>query len=185
LDKPDNSGGLGLGLAIVSRLSSILEHPVGLRSRLGRGSCFYIQLDAIKGVDRPQSTRFTADSIIRERMKVAIINEHAMLRDSLETLLLSWGCKVKAFSSSRKALREINEKAWRPDALIIDGTLRNTQLNLDHIQDIRDISGQDMPMILISEETNSTYTKEAQRFGFAILADPIQAPVLRDLLGNR
>ena len=185
LDKPSSAGGLGLGLAIVNRLSTILEHGVGVRSRLGRGSCFFIHLDAIQGSDRPQTARLTTSSVIRERMKVAIINENDMLRDSLQTLLASWGCKAKAFPSSGKALEEIRETAWYPDALIVDGTLRNTQLNLDHIEDIRDISGQDMPMILISEETNSTYAKEAQRFGFALLADPIDASVLRDLLGNR
>ncbi|MDX8387954.1 MAG: hybrid sensor histidine kinase/response regulator [Ghiorsea sp.] len=181
----EKNSGLGLGLSIVNRLSGKLNHPVGLRSKLGKGSCFYIQLDAIDGTDRPQTARFTTDSIIRERMKVAIINEHMILRDSLETLLLSWGCHAKAFASSGKALHAITEQAWKPDAIIIDGILRNTQLNLEDIQDIRDLSGHDMPMILISEDTNSTFAKEAQNFGFALLANPVQANVLRDLLGDR
>jgi len=187
LNKPEYSpSGLGLGLAIVKRLSAILNHPVGLRSRLGKGSCFHIQLEAIQQSKKHKIPNIvTSDSVIRERMKVAVINENMMLRDSIETLLSSWGCQVKAFPSSSKALHTIKELAWKPDALIIDGTLRSTQLNLGHIQDIRNLSGQDMPMVLISDETNSTFAKEAQRFGFALLADPIESKTLRELLGNR
>jgi len=36
--------GFGLGLAIVSRLSAALGHPVGLASRAGRGSVFWVEL---------------------------------------------------------------------------------------------------------------------------------------------
>jgi len=36
--------GFGLGLAIVSRLSSVLNHPVGMSSRAGRGSVFWVAL---------------------------------------------------------------------------------------------------------------------------------------------
>src|SRR5262245_14585069 len=37
-------GGLGLGLAIVQRLGEVLEHPVGVRSRPGKGSVFSIEV---------------------------------------------------------------------------------------------------------------------------------------------
>lgn len=36
--------GFGLGLAIVSRLSHVLHHPVGMASRTGRGSVFWVEL---------------------------------------------------------------------------------------------------------------------------------------------
>lgn len=38
--------GFGLGLAIVSRLSQALGHPVGMASRPGRGSVFWVELPA-------------------------------------------------------------------------------------------------------------------------------------------
>jgi signal transduction histidine kinase len=36
--------GVGLGLAIVSRLARILDHPVTVRSQLGHGSCFSVSI---------------------------------------------------------------------------------------------------------------------------------------------
>jgi nitrogen-specific signal transduction histidine kinase/CheY-like chemotaxis protein len=185
LSKPElTPTGLGLGLAIVKRLSNLLDHPVGLRSQLGKGSCFYIQLKA-SPKSQHIATEPTIDSVIRQRMKVAVINENMMLRDSLETLLASWGCQAKAFKSSMAALNHIKTESWLPDALIVDGTLETTQLHLEDIQDIRNLSRQDMPMILITKETETTFAKEAEIFGFTLLSSPINANDLRDILGER
>ncbi|MBD3765895.1 MAG: PAS-domain containing protein, partial [Rhodobacterales bacterium] len=38
------SEGMGLGLAIVERACALLGHPLGLSSRLGRGTCFMLQV---------------------------------------------------------------------------------------------------------------------------------------------
>lgn len=43
-DRRENSAGLGLGLAIVRRMSEILHHPVTVRSRVGRGTMFAISV---------------------------------------------------------------------------------------------------------------------------------------------
>lgn len=46
LDNPerDPHKGLGLGLAIVRRTTELLGHPLDLRSRVGRGSCFRLKI---------------------------------------------------------------------------------------------------------------------------------------------
>ena len=185
LSKPQlTPTGLGLGLAIVKRLSDILEHPVGLRSQLGRGSCFYITLKASPAPKMIPETPIV-DSVIRQRMKVMVINENNMLRESLKTLLASWGCQAKAFPSTSKSLKYTQDNAWVPDALIIDGTLESTHLNLNDLQDIRTLSRQDMPMILITKKSESLFAKEALSFGFTLLQHPIEANRLRDILGER
>lgn len=43
-DRQEGSTGLGLGLAIVRRMSEILDHPVTVRSRVGRGTMFAISV---------------------------------------------------------------------------------------------------------------------------------------------
>jgi len=177
--------GLGLGLAIVQRLSKLLDHPVGLRSELGRGSCFYIELDAIEKSDEKFAVLPISDSVIRQRLKVAVINENEMLSDSLHTLLSSWGCQVKTYPSSYKALQNMQESSWRPDAIIVDGTLRTTPIDLTDIAEIRALSRQSIAMVMIAEKTNSIYVKQAQDFGFAVIASPIDAKLLRELLGER
>lgn len=39
----DRTKGLGLGLAIVAKTAALLGHPIGVRSKVGKGSAFYIE----------------------------------------------------------------------------------------------------------------------------------------------
>src|SRR5262249_1480832 len=41
-ERSDHRGGLGLGLAIVERLGQLLDHPIEVVSRVGRGSRFSV-----------------------------------------------------------------------------------------------------------------------------------------------
>ncbi len=41
--------GRGLGLAIVERIAKLLDHPIGLRSQVDRGSAFWIEMPQIDG----------------------------------------------------------------------------------------------------------------------------------------
>lgn len=45
--------GFGLGLAIVSGLSRAMGHPIGMASRVGRGSVFWVELGAVQA---PETT---------------------------------------------------------------------------------------------------------------------------------
>lgn len=49
----DRTHGLGLGLSIVQRLTRLLEHPVGVRSRLGKGSVFWVEVPATFSASAP------------------------------------------------------------------------------------------------------------------------------------
>ncbi|CAO3418407.1 ATP-binding protein [Azospirillum doebereinerae] len=46
-DRRDSTGGLGLGLSIVRRTAQILDHPVTVRSRLGRGTVFSVSVPLV------------------------------------------------------------------------------------------------------------------------------------------
>ena len=48
IPQPGTDEGFGLGLAIVSGLSRTLGHPVGMVSRVGRGSVFWVQLPVLQ-----------------------------------------------------------------------------------------------------------------------------------------
>ena len=47
--------GLGLGLSIVERLGRVLEHPVGLRSRAGKGSVFFVTAPLGRAAPKPRA----------------------------------------------------------------------------------------------------------------------------------
>jgi signal transduction histidine kinase len=51
IPQPGTDEGFGLGLAIVSGLSRALGHPVGMLSRVGHGSVFWVQLPVFQAGD--------------------------------------------------------------------------------------------------------------------------------------
>ena len=53
---PGTAEGFGLGLAIVVRLSRVLRHRVGLRSSLGVGSVFWVEVNALNADADVQTT---------------------------------------------------------------------------------------------------------------------------------
>lgn len=50
---PARAEGLGLGLSITQRLAALLGHPVRLRSAVGKGSVFSVELPLADGARRP------------------------------------------------------------------------------------------------------------------------------------
>jgi len=177
-----NTNGLGLGLAIAQRLSHILQHPIGLRSRLGHGSCFHIKLKACAVENKKNTAPDSKIQPVKKDLKVVVINQNKAILDGLETLLQSWGCQVKTFPSSLGAKQILPSLEWQADTLIIDGTLRCTHLDLNQVQDIYQTSRQSMPMILIVQNTENMFAKQAKDLGFSLLTDPVNSNELQQLL---
>ena len=46
-DQRDSGRGLGLGLSIVRRMAEMLDHPVTVRSRVGRGTVFAVSVPRV------------------------------------------------------------------------------------------------------------------------------------------
>ncbi len=66
----DSTKGLGLGLSIVARLAGILDHPIEVRSRPGRGSVFAVSIPAATPVlpsltEPPAGFPFRANILVR------------------------------------------------------------------------------------------------------------------------
>lgn len=175
LDQTENQGkNLGLGLAIVQRLSLILKHPIILRSRLGHGSCFSLHLPAsIASASHPR-LQHEVDSSLPQDLHVAIVINNAMIRESLTQLIMSWGCRVHAFSSSVQMLQHHQSTALQTKALIIDDN-----------QIIAQVAAQNMNVILITQDIHTAYAQEAKRLGFHLLSDPINPRLLKKRLSHQ
>src|SRR5919109_572586 len=88
--------GLGLGLSIVDRIGRVLDHKIDVKSSLGRGSHFCVEVPLSTA---PASAQAPRDVVQIDRGQLAgtsvlcIDNEPAIL-DGMEALLGGWGCRV-------------------------------------------------------------------------------------------
>ncbi len=87
----DSTKGLGLGLAIVARLSEILDHPVEVRSLPGRGSVFAVTLPKAEPAPLPVAE---PPAGIPFQSRVVVRMSDDTLSGDLCSLLDGWGYKT-------------------------------------------------------------------------------------------
>jgi signal transduction histidine kinase len=196
--------GLGLGLAVVRRLSLLGPTPVSLLSRPGRGSVFSVQLprlipsDAMLNPPAPLAPpaaaapqRDARDAPQRPRAVVLIDDEPDVL-DSTALVLRQHGWLPAAGATPEAALEALialqtsgdMEEGDMPVALISDHRLGLSINGLDVLRQLRYEFGDDLPAFLLTGEASSSLVLEAEAEGVTLLHKPLQAEMLVHLLDD-
>lgn len=154
LDNPGRNRhrGHGMGLAIVARLSRLLQHPVDLRSRLGRGSCFSLSLPLAFAA---QTTELPAPAVPVEPLhgrRVALVEDDEAVREATVNLLRAWGCEVWADAAAAPLLATLGTAGVRPEYIISDWRLEQGD-GVAAIEALRAWAGDGVPALLLSGET--------------------------------
>jgi len=88
---------LGLGLATVKRVAALLDSPLSLDSKLGRGSVFRIRVPAgnpAAVTAAPEPALLNIDALAGK--VVAVVEDDGMVREGLVSLLEQWRCRPVA-----------------------------------------------------------------------------------------
>ena len=168
----DRSRGLGLGLAVVKRLSRLLGLPVRVRSRTGRGTRFTVEVPlhaswSVGGTERAMP------SLDRPGGLALIIDDEELILQSLRLVLEQWGWDVLSAVSGEEALRQLEGAERLPDVIIADYRLRYERTGVDAIRDIHAFAGEIIPAILLTGDTSPDRIREARRSGFTVLHKPV------------
>ena len=113
------SEGMGLGLAIVERAAALLGHPLGLKSRLGRGSCFLLQLPLTAPPTNTPPVLPPPHSALQNKI-VLLVEPDPDLRRALSMLMEKWGISVLDTETIADGIALIAEIGITPDALVLD-----------------------------------------------------------------
>jgi two-component system, sensor histidine kinase len=175
--------GLGLGLAIVERISRLLGLEVGVRSWLGRGSCFFVRLDygtAIAAMAESDQVDLAFARPLSGRC-IAVVENDEWALDAMQTLLRSWGCAVVPAISTAEALDALAAMGRAPDAVIADYHL-NDELGTEAVARIRQQFGRQVPALVTSGDRSGELTAEIKALGYAFLAKPTPPARMRAML---
>jgi CheY-like chemotaxis protein len=180
----DRSRGLGLGLATVRRIVQLLGHPLWLRSTVGKGSRFTLEVP-IADPARVQSVAQTIEQKVPNLIGgklIIVIDDEESVRLGMRSLLESWGCKCIAAMDSAEALKSINGRA--PDFIIADLRLRGDSTGIDAIRELRAELGNAIPAVLISGDTATEQLRKVSAAGLTMMHKPLKAVRLRALLNH-
>lgn len=180
----DDQQGLGLGLAIVTRLASLLGHEVTLRSIPDRGSCFAVTVPLIVAETvappvHPHPSPAACDGL------VLVINDEAAAFDALHLLLSDWGYAVITATSATDALASVLSSGRQPDLVISDTRLIQSDGGVLIIQRLRDELGTALPGVILTGNTDPALRALAETQGLAVLHKPVMPDSLRQLLQDR
>ena len=178
----DRSKGLGLGLAIVSRLGRLLGHRVDLRSRPGHGSMFSIDVPCGDArLIRPPAAAGTPGPIPDDALVVLVDDESAILRGMAE-LFDTWHIDLVTARSADEAEHWLASLDRVPDVIVSDYRLPDDADGIEVITRLRQKFGRDIPAILVTGDTAPDTILRISRAGFPLLHKPLRPAKLRALL---
>lgn len=172
----DRRRGHGLGLAIVARLSRLLQHPVQLRSHPGRGSCFSVLLPPAQ----PQAAPAGPPPLVLplQGLVVALVEDDDAVREATVTLLQAWGCDVWADAGPQALLARLQAAGVQPARIVSDWRLTEGD-GLDAIHRLRAHAGRTLPALLLSGENLPMTAESLAAEGITRARKPLPAPALR------
>ncbi len=180
----DRSKGIGLGLAIVERLTRLLHHPLLLRSALNRGSTFSVTVPRMLGPDELRAGTRTPDAALPKAdrfdgLRVLVVDDDMLVRTSTAGILESWGCDV----STGENLQEIREKYAEShfDLVICDYRLPDGN-GLQLADRLSERCEEPPAFILVSGDTAPQILLAAKERGLHLLHKPVRPAKLRSLI---
>jgi signal transduction histidine kinase/CheY-like chemotaxis protein len=182
----DRRKGLGLGLAIVERLSRLLNHPVELRSTVGKGSMFAITvpLGARENYIPLETSPDTAGVFDLSGSLVLVIDDECAVQEGMAALLRKWQCEVLTAGSGKEMLQQLVSVQRLPDLIISDYRLRGGENGIEVVELLRNEFNVDIPALLVTGDTAPDRLRDAEASGLPILHKPLNPARLRTLIAN-
>jgi signal transduction histidine kinase/CheY-like chemotaxis protein len=182
----DRTRGVGLGLAIVRRLTTLLDHPLKLQSRPGQGTCFSIEVPRTNALPQVNFAELAAarDPVAPGSGLILVVDDEGAIQSAMQSLLESWGYAVIAAGSYEETLRKVADCTQHPGLIICDYRLRDNETGTAVIERLRNEYNDAIPGMLITGDTAPDRIKEAQASGYLLLHKPVPNEVLRAAIGR-
>ncbi len=176
----------GLGLAIVERVARTLGHRLRIRSQVGQGSVFSVEV--------PYG-RVSADSESRDvspaegpgslsgATVLVVENEEGVLV-AMRELLEGWGCRVVTERSGQRALTELARSGGAPKIAVVDYHLDENENGLEVIDLVRSAYAEAIPGLIITADACPRLHDRIRASKLHALRKPVKPSKLRALMSH-
>ena len=179
LDNParERSKGLGLGLAIVQRLADLLGHKIDVRSRLGTGSVFTVEvpLGRLEAAQSPVADQDKTQANAPLRGTILIVEDDPAVLEMLQMLFDDEGHRTLVAADGHKALELAAQGSTTPDLVVADYNLPNGLNGLEIIAKLQEQAQRAIPAIILTGDISADSLREIAGHGCVHLNKPVRA----------
>lgn len=179
-DARERNNGLGLGLFIVQRLVLLLGCKVHVRSRLGKGSVFAIEIALPgDGVDTPKPVALKVPSPVAlpaihgKNRVILVIEDDQDVRELLALLLEAEGYRVTTAYDGHSALDLVQKETIKPDLVIADYNLPRGMDGLQVVAKLREAADRLVPTVILTGDISTKTLAEIARNACVHLSKPV------------
>ena len=178
----ERSRGLGLGLAIVQRLSNLLGHPVDLRSRPGHGSMFSIRvpMEASAHASSSYPRGGSAVEHAKGSASILVVEDDPTIRELLEMLLRAGGHRPIGAADGVVAIASTEI----PDIIVADFNLPNGPNGVEVVAKLREKFQRAIPAIVLTGDISTQTLRAIAALGCTHLDKPVETTELMRAVAN-
>lgn len=122
--------------------------------------------------------------MVNKTVFLVVIDDEAIVLETLKLLLQRSGFEVLAALSAEDAVADLAACGKDPDVIIADHRLANYKAGTDAIRLVRNFAGKSIPGIIITGDTSSRLIQDIQASGIRIMHKPVQAETLKNVIND-
>lgn len=185
---------VGLGLAIVARMIETLNHSITVSTVDNRGTVFRLSMLAAERMDvdvlgshnsqRNNNVMAPGSDKLKD-IRILFLENDFVVLNAMDSLLKQWGCDYRLVSSTPEALSVVASEQWQPDLVLADQHLDDNETGLSTIEQIRKITSDNLPAVVITANPSIELSRLAQAVDVEVMHKPIKPAQLRAMISHQ
>jgi signal transduction histidine kinase/CheY-like chemotaxis protein len=183
-----HSAGHGLGLSVVARCAALMKAQLGMQSKLGHGSRFWIRLPKANlpqsGAKQPTSSPLSQPQSWPAigQGRCLIVEDDPQVSRAWQALMKAWGVEARFASNSFEAFASL-QTGFLPQAIFCDERLRAGESGFELLKALME-KCPDARGAMVSGEFNAPALAQAEDEGYLVLRKPVDIGLVHALLSR-
>lgn len=186
LNSNQSASGLGLGLAISERITTLLGFTISVKSTLDKGTCFSIKLPRDYSIQANEMAKPNiSPTLVTDEffdLNIVLIDNEPLMLSAMKAQLQEWGCKVIAINDEAALTLALSKQHIKPSIIISDYHLDDNKDGVELVKkSIRKYHWQ-APVIICSADPSEQVREHTSNAKYYFMRKPIKALALKKLM---